>query len=315
MNAPLCVLIVEDSDYDVDQLRRTLRRGGYEVTSTVCDTPEAMRAALEQQDWDVITSDHAMPCFSAPAALALAKALRPDVPFIIVSDEINLNLAVSLMRGGAQDYIPKGELVRLVPAIERELRDVEVRRARQRVEDALHVSETRYRRLFEAAQDGILLVDAVTQHITDVNPFMVALVGYTRDEFIGKELWEIGVLNDAESSREAFRVLQATGYSRYENLPLQTKAGARRDVEFISNVYLENGHQVIQCNIRDITVRMQAEAQVHALNADLEQRVRDRTAQLEAFNHELEAFNASVSHDLHTPLRQIDDVVEALQED
>jgi CheY-like chemotaxis protein len=89
MNAPLRVLIVEDSDYDVDQLQRTLRRGGYEVTSAVCDTPEAMRAALAQQDWDVITSDHAMPFFSAPAALALAKEVCPDVPFIIVSGEIN----------------------------------------------------------------------------------------------------------------------------------------------------------------------------------------------------------------------------------
>jgi PAS domain S-box-containing protein len=315
MNQSLRVLIVEDSDSDVDQLRRTLCRGGYEVTSAVVDTPEAMRAALAQQDWDVITSDHAMPFFSAPAALALAKELRPDVPFIIVSGEINLNLAVSLMRGGAQDYIPKGELARVVPAIARELRDVEVRRERQRVEDALHVSETRYRRLFEAARDGILIVDTVTQRITDVNPFMVELLGYTRDELLGEELWEIGVLTDAEASREAFRVLQATGYIRYDDLPLQSKAGVHRDVEFVSNIYLENGHQVIQCNIRDITARTQAEAELYALNADLEQRVRDRTAQLEALNHELEAFNASVSHDLHTPLRQIDDVVEALQDD
>ncbi len=315
MNAPLRVLIVEDSADDADQLLRTLRRGGYEVTSAVVDMPEVMRAALAQQDWDVITSDHAMPFFSAPRALALAKELRPDVPFIIVSGEINLNLAVSLMRGGAQDYIPKGELARLVPAIERELRDVEVRRARQQVEDALQVSETRYRRLFEAARDGILIIAAGTHTITDVNPFMVELLGYARDELLGKELWEIGVLTDAEASREAFRTLQATGYIRYEDLPLQTKAGARLDVEFVSNVYLENDHQVIQCNIRDISARTRAEADLHALNADLERRVRDRTVQLEALNHELEAFNASVSHDLHTPLRQIDDVVEALQED
>ena len=315
MNPSLRILIVEDSEYDVDQLQRTLQRGGYEVTSTVVGTPEAMRAALTQQEWDVITSDHAMPFFSAPQALALAKELRPDVPFIIVSGEIDLNLAVSLMRAGAQDYIPKGELARLVPAIERALRDVEGRRARQQVEAALHVSETRYRRLFETARDGILVIDAVTQQITDVNPFMVELLGYTREEFLGKELWEIGVLKDADASQEAFRTLQATGYIRYEDLPLQTKAGARWDVEFVSNVYAENGHQVIQCNIRDISARTQAEADLRALNAELEQRVRDRTAQLEALNHELEAFNASVSHDLHTPLRQIDDVVEALQED
>jgi DNA-binding NtrC family response regulator len=100
------------------------------------ETPAAMRAALAHQEWDVITSDHAMPHFSAPAALALAKAIRPYVPFIVVSDELDLNLAMSLMKGGAQDYIPKQELARLVPAIARELREVEVRRARQRAEAA-----------------------------------------------------------------------------------------------------------------------------------------------------------------------------------
>jgi PAS domain S-box-containing protein len=315
MNQPLRVLIVEDSEMDVDLLRRALQRGGYEVTSTVVDTPEAMRTALARQDWDVITSDHAMPHFSAPAALAQAKELCPDVPFIIVSGEIDLNLAVSLMRGGAQDYIPKGELARLVPAIARELRDMEVRRVRQQVEEALQVSETRYRRLFESARDGILILDAVTQQITDVNPFIVELLGYAREEFLGKELWELGLLADAAASQEAFRILQATGYIRYEDLPLQTKAGTRRDVEFVSNVYRENGHQVIQCNIRDITVRTQAEAEIYRLNAHLEQRVRDRTGQLDALNHDLEMFNASVSHDLHAPLRRIDSFVDALQDD
>jgi PAS domain S-box-containing protein len=261
MSQPLRLLIVEDSDEEVNLLLRVLRQGDYEPAYEVVSTPAAMRAALARQDWDVITSNHAMPHFSTRAALALAQALRPDVPFIIVSGEMSLHLAVSLMQGGAQDYISKRELARLVPVIARELRDVEGRRARQQVEAALQVSETRYRRLFEAARDGILIVDIVTRKITDANPFMVELLGYARDEFLGKELWEIGVLTDAAASQDAFRVLQETGYIRYEHLPLQTKAGARRDVEFVSNVYLENGHQVIQCNIRDITARLQAEAQ------------------------------------------------------
>ncbi len=96
-----------------------------------------MRALLESQNWDVITSDNAMPLFSATAALALSKKLRPDIPFIVVSGEIDNNLAVSLMKGGAQDYIQKRELPRLVPVVERELREVVLRRGRQRDEAAL----------------------------------------------------------------------------------------------------------------------------------------------------------------------------------
>jgi DNA-binding NtrC family response regulator len=134
MDRPLRLLIVENTDDDAELLLRALRRGGYEVACEVVETPAAMRAALTRQEWDVITSDHAMPHFSAPAALALAKAIRPDVPFIIVSDELDPNLTVSLMKGGAQDYIQKQELARLVPAIARELREVEVHRARQQAE-------------------------------------------------------------------------------------------------------------------------------------------------------------------------------------
>src|ERR1700687_5817974 len=130
MNQHLRVLMAVDSDADATLLLLALRGGGYEVVYSVVDTPAAMRAALERQDWDVITSDHAMAHFSAPAALALAKQLRPNLPFIIVSGEIDLNRAVALMKDGAKDYIQKRELPRVVAAIERELREVEIRRER-----------------------------------------------------------------------------------------------------------------------------------------------------------------------------------------
>src|SRR5690348_2340265 len=124
--------------------------------------------------------------------------------------------------------------------------------ARGRAQSRLRISELRYRRLFEAARDGILILNAVTLKITDVNPFMTELLGYSHAEFLGKELWEIGLFSDKEASQEAFKELQRTGYLRYEDLPLQDTKGKLRDVEFVSNVYEEDSHQVIQCNIREI---------------------------------------------------------------
>src|SRR5690349_22886686 len=127
--------------------------------------------------------------------------------------------------------------------------------ARDQAQSRLRVSELRYRRLFEAARDGILILDAVTLKITDVNPFMTELLGYSHAEFLGKELWEIGLFSDKGASQAAFKELQRTGYLRHEDLPLQATNGKLRDVEFVSNVYEEDGHQVIQCNIREITDR------------------------------------------------------------
>ncbi|HVG33658.1 MAG TPA: PAS domain S-box protein, partial [Pyrinomonadaceae bacterium] len=138
---------------------------------------------------------------------------------------------------------------------------------RQRtVPEDLRASEIRYRRLFESARDGILILDADSRKITDVNPFMVEFLGYSPNEFLGRELWEIGLFKDKDESQAAFGELQATGYIRYENMPLQTKAGKLWNVEFISNVYQENGHSVIQCNIRDITERKWAEAELARAN-------------------------------------------------
>jgi len=136
-----------------------------------------------------------------------------------------------------------------------EHREVEYHSADQ----ALKSSEMRYRRLFETAQDGILILNADTGQIDDVNPFLIDLLGYTREQFLGNKLWEIGPFKDTEASQAAFRELQHETYVRYEDLPLETSAGKSINVEFVSNVYQANGGKVIQCNIRDITERKQAE--------------------------------------------------------
>ena len=134
-------------------------------------------------------------------------------------------------------------------------------RAEQKISDsqALKDSELRYRRLFEAAQDGILILDAQTGAIDDVNPYLVDLLGYSRAEFVEKKLWEVGAFRDVDVSKIEFKVLQANGFIRYENLPLRAKGGNLIDVEFVSNVYQAGDRQVIQCNIRNITARKRLE--------------------------------------------------------
>jgi PAS domain S-box-containing protein len=140
-------------------------------------------------------------------------------------------------------------------------------------DDALRTSEARYRRLFESAQDGILILDAHSGLITDVNPFLIRLLDYPREDFLGKTLWDIGPFKQIQESKAAFRELQDKEYIRYENLPLETRSGRRVNVEFVSNVYGVNGKRVIQCNIRDITARKQAEESFAAQGRELAKQV------------------------------------------
>ena len=126
-------------------------------------------------------------------------------------------------------------------------------------ERALAASEMRYRRLFETAKDGILILDAETGMVVDVNPFLIELLGYSYEQFVGKAIWELGFFKDIVANQNKFLTLQQQEYVRYENLPLETAGGGRREVEFVSNVYLADGKKVIQCNIRDITARRSAE--------------------------------------------------------
>jgi PAS domain S-box-containing protein len=315
MNKLLRILIIDDSEDDANLILQTLHSGGYDAVSEIADSSEDMHVALDHKNWDVITSDHGMPHFSAPAALKIATEICPLVPFIIVSGEIDLNLAVTLMRSGAKDYITKSELSRLVPVIERELLEVKLRKEIQKIESALKRSESRYRRLFETAEDGILILDAETGQILDVNPFLMKILGYSKDDFLGKRLWNLGFFHDEEESKRAFAELKEKGYIRYKNLPLETSSGKKIAVEFVSNTYMVNDIKVAQCNIRDISEHINDEKEINKLNSELEQRVQERTQQLEALNKEMESFSYSVSHDLRSPLRRIIIYIEKLKEE
>lgn len=140
---------------------------------------------------------------------------------------------------------------------------------RKRAGVAVRTSERRYRRLFEAAHDGVLILDADTGKITDANPFMLDALGVARAELLGQELWQIGFLGDETESRAAFATLKKEGQIRYENLPLESKTGARREVEVVANVYDEGGNPVIQCNVRDISERVQASKALRESDARL----------------------------------------------
>jgi diguanylate cyclase (GGDEF)-like protein/PAS domain S-box-containing protein len=142
--------------------------------------------------------------------------------------------------------------------------------------DTLKDSELRYRRLFEAARDGILILDAETGAITDVNPFLIDMLRYSREEFVERKLWEVGAFKDIDASKDAFKDLQKKKYIRYKNLPLRAKDGKLIQVEFVSNVYRAGGKKVIQCNIRDITERVQVQdALLRSESLLREQSVRD----------------------------------------
>jgi len=142
--------------------------------------------------------------------------------------------------------------------------------------NTLPYSEKRYRRLFEAAKDGILILDAETGRVVDVNPFLLELLGYSYDELCGQYIWDIGVFKDIAASKDAFKTLQEEKYIHYDDLPLETHGGRAIAVEFVSNLYLVDDEKVIQCNIRDITQRKQVEdALVESQTQLREQSVRD----------------------------------------
>jgi PAS domain S-box-containing protein len=174
---------------------------------------------------------------------------------------------------------------------------------RRQAEVAVQASEVRFRRLFEAAKDGVLILDGNTLKIIDANPFMTELLGYSHDELLGKELWEIGLFRDKQASQAAYQEMQEKGYVRYDYLPLQTKDGQQAEVEFVCNVYAGMDHRrVAQCNVRDISARSR-----------LERKTKDLLAKLSDLHRRKDEFLAMLGHELRNPLAPILNAVQLLR--
>jgi PAS domain S-box-containing protein len=179
------------------------------------------------------------------------------------------------------------------------VRDITERKAREEVRDE---SEVRYRRLFESAKDGILILDYESGKIVDANPFMGQLLAYPTKSFLGKELWEIGLFKDKAASEAAVTEMQASGYVRFEHLPLEAADGRHVEVEIVGNAYQEGPHSVMQCNIRDISERSR-----------LEQTTHEQAVALAELHDRKDEFLAMLSHELRTPLAPIASAAQILR--
>jgi PAS domain S-box-containing protein len=181
----LKILMVEDSESDAYFNTRALEKAGYQVTANVVTTGPEMQTALKNEKFDLVLSDHNLPQFDSVGALATFKAANLDVPFIIVSGAIGEEIAVNLMKNGAQDYVMKDNLARLAPVVERELQEAEMRRQRRKSEEKLLVSEERFRQVAQVAGEMIWEVDARMQYLY-VNPVAEDVTGYLPEELIGR---------------------------------------------------------------------------------------------------------------------------------
>lgn len=212
MTSSLRALLVEDSASDAKLVVRELERIGRPIVSQRVETEGALRAALEQQPWDIVLSDWSMPKFSGLAALNVVRGMGLDLPFIIVSGTVGEDSAVDAMRGGANDYVLKDKLGRLGPAVERELRECQERRAHARASKSLRESQARFARLAESGIIGITTV-SVLGPVIDANDAYLELIGYTRKELLegGLQWKDLTPPELAERAERALEQLQVTG--------------------------------------------------------------------------------------------------------
>ncbi len=263
MNAAFRILFVEDSRDDVELILFELRRGGLTPDYWVVDTAEGLRAALRDGRWDLIIADHSMPRFDAPAALDILKASGQDLPFIVVSGHIGEEMAVACMKAGASDYLAKDQLARLVPAVERELREAGERRQRREAVEALRASEARYRLLVENMADILSVFDEGGRY-TFLSPSVTRVLGWAPEEALGHSVLEFAHPDDAERVEAAIAEAARGGRPFLTGVRFRHQDGSWRILEASGARLVGDDDTVSVVSLaRDITDRVQLEGQLH----------------------------------------------------
>jgi PAS domain S-box-containing protein len=256
----LRVLVVEDSEDDTLLMINELETAGFDVAYKRVDTADAMTDALSAGGWNIILADYRMPSFTGNAALKLLKDRNQDIPFILISGKIGEDTAVEAMKAGANDYVMKDNLARLAPAVERELREVEIRRKRRMADEALHKSEFRFRQIYDNAPVMMHSIDKDGM-IRNLNRKWLAEMGYSRDEMIGRSVAEVMT---PESVETLWRILPKFWQDRkVADLPYRyiRKGGAIIEVLLDSEVVDDpTWGEVSLSVVRDVTAQKQAEA-------------------------------------------------------
>jgi PAS domain S-box/PAS domain S-box len=261
----LRVLMVESSEDDELLLIRKLKKGGYDPVYERVETAAAMKKALKEKQWDIILCDYSLPKFNAPSAIAILKKANIGIPIIIVSGTIGEIVAIDCMRLGARDYIMKGNLSRLCPAIARELKEAKVRNNEKHTEEKLHHEELRFQALIEHSSDIIVIINR-EGIITYINPAVEIVLGFKPEERIGAKGLELVHPDDMKFLADSFNTLaRDTNYPIIKGeLHLRHKDGSWRTFEGVgSNLVINNVVEYVIVNYRDITERKLAEDALH----------------------------------------------------
>ena len=260
---PLSVLVVEDSEFDARMLVGLLKSGGFIPTFKRVETASEMVEALNHEKWEVILADYNLPEFSAPKALEVLRNTKLDIPFIIVSGGIGEDTAVAAMRAGANDYLMKGNLARLVPAVERELRDAAVRVSRRKAIKELRESEMRHRTLIENASDIIVVLNSEGV-VSFISPACEKVLGKKEDDFIGKDWFQF--------AEESFRLKIKNEYFRslsqklvsfsFEGRFIDANGDSRVLDATAQNLLNDEAIEGVVLNVRDVTERLKSQAAI-----------------------------------------------------
>jgi len=288
----LQALIVEDSEIDAELLLLELRRGGYDVVPRRVETAAEMRASLEEGGWDIVLSDYSLPTFSALAALEVLKSSGLDIPMIIISGTIGEDIAVHALKAGAADFMPKSRLVRLAPAIERELREYQVRRRERDGERERSASEARFRAIMETATEGVVAADQ-DGCVAYANPAAEKMFGWRSDELVGKSLTDLMPERFQQSPPDGLKEYLTSGVARMVGRTVEVMGRRRDGTEFPIDLSLGtwtlDGKTHFAGIMRDVTERKKVEAQLL---------VADRMVAVGTLS-------AGVAHEINNPLAAI----------